>query len=538
MNSQNEQKSFFDTRTIVAIVLVGVLFFGWQKYLEQKYPDFYKKKEAQKTEQTAPAKQEAAPNAAPAAPTTAVSAGAVVPETNVDMQIGDVSFSVSSKGMGLRNWTLHDYKNREQKPVQIGLSKDHGLYELVLAENDQPIHFALTKVSETSVKGTAQVGSMAVEQTLTYQVETKSLTATLVLRGAPSGFKGFSYLLPEEKQAQKDGTFFLPSMEHQEFVVRHQGSLDRVAASSQKEEVSKSFEHVSMFALGSQYFASAFLDKSEIIPEVSLKAPTQGELLAKVTYKPATVQESMSFQWIGYVGPKSMDQLQKIDPVLSEVVDFGWFAPIGKVLLVLLKWFYSFVGNWGVAIILLTLLVRAIVLPFNITSYKSMKRMQTIQPMLQSIRERYKDDPAAMNRETMALMREQKVNPLGGCLPMLLQMPVFFALYRVLGQSIELYQAPFIGWIHDLSLKDPFFVLPVLMGVTMFIQQKMTPTTMDPQQAKILQWMPIIFSVFTLSLPAGLTLYIFVSTLFGVIQQQLFMRDRKAALKPAAAGAK
>ena len=131
-----------------------------------------------------------------------------------------------------------------------------------------------------------------------------------------------------------------------------------------------------------------------------------------------------------------------------------------------------------------------------------------------------------MNKEMMLLMKDQKVNPLGGCLPMLLQMPVFFALYQVLGQSIELYQAPFFGWIQDLSLKDPFFVLPVLMGISMFIQQKITPSTMDPAQAKIMQFIPLVFSIMMVSLPSGLTLYIFVSTLFGVTQQQIFMKDR------------
>ena len=131
----------------------------------------------------------------------------------------------------------------------------------------------------------------------------------------------------------------------------------------------------------------------------------------------------------------------------------------------------------------------------------------------------------------MLLMKQEKVNPLGGCLPMFLQMPVFFALYQVLGQSIELYQAPFFGWISDLSLKDPFYVLPVLMGVTLWIQHKVTPTTMDPAQAKVMQFMPIIFSVMMVSLPSGLTLYTFVSTLFGVLQQQFFMRDKHVLSK-------
>ena len=202
---------------------------------------------------------------------------------------------------------------------------------------------------------------------------------------------------------------------------------------------------------------------------------------------------------------------------------FGW---IGRHILTLLKWFYSLVGNWGLAIILLTILVRALVLPFNLMSYKSMKAMQKIQPEMQRIREKYKEDAQKMNLEVMQLMKTHRVNPLGGCLPMFLQLPIFFALYQVLGQSIELYQAPFVFWIHDLSLKDPFYVLPVLMGITLFLQQKLTPSTLDPAQAKILMFMPLMFTFFMVSLPSGLTLYIFVSGVFGILQQFYFMRDR------------
>ena len=169
-------------------------------------------------------------------------------------------------------------------------------------------------------------------------------------------------------------------------------------------------------------------------------------------------------------------------------------------------------------------------MPINIASYKSMKKMQKIQPALKALRERYKDDPQTQQRETMALMKNEKVNPLSGCLPMFLQIPIFFALFRMLGQSIDLYQAPFIFWIHDLSVKDPFYVLPVLVGIVFFVQQKVTPTTMDPAQAKIMQWMPIMFSFFMISLPSGLTLYTFVSTLFGILQQRFFMRDRHAVV--------
>ena len=241
----------------------------------------------------------------------------------------------------------------------------------------------------------------------------------------------------------------------------------------------------------------------------------------------------MKIDYVAYAGPKSFTTLKAVDENLTGIVDYGTFAVIARPILWLLKFLHQYIANWGLAIIALTIIVRLIVLPFNVYSYKSMKVMQKLQPQMNAIRERFKDksneEKLQMNSEIMKLMKEHKANPLGGCLPMLLQLPVFIALYAVLGQSIELYQAPFGLWIHDLSIRDPLFVTPVLMGITMFIQQKITPSTMDPQQAKIMMWMPVIFAFFMISLPAGLTLYIFVSTLFGIIQQIVFMRDRKPA---------
>ncbi|MFN7728903.1 MAG: membrane protein insertase YidC [Bdellovibrio sp.] len=545
MSSQNE-KSFFDSKTIIAVVLVGVLFFGWQKYLEYKYPDFYTKKapatatasDATNSPNSAAPLGATTPTESAALKPVAVADSKVLPETKIAFQNDRLTFEVSSKGMGLHNLIVRSYTDREKKPVQMGASETGGLFEVGLLGRTEKLDFQIEKISETALKGIARIGTMSVEQDLTFHQETSSWSSAVRVLKPAADFKGLTVTLPEKKHKGGGTSFLMPSMEYQEFVVKHQGTIDHVNASSESEDVRQDFTQVALVSLGSQYFTSAFVDQSDITPEVQVFAPAKGELRAVIAYKPAQLKDQMNFQWKTYSGPKSLTDLQKVDVALVDVVNFGFFASIGKILLVVLQWFNGYVGNWGFSIILLTILVRFLVLPFNITSYKSMKKMQKIQPMLQSIRERYKSDPTAMNRETMALMKEQKVNPLGGCLPMLLQMPVFFALYQVLGQSIELYQAPFVLWIHDLSIKDPFFVLPVLMGITMFIQQKITPTTMDPAQAKILQWMPIIFSVFTLSLPAGLTLYIFVSTLFGVLQQQVFMRDSKPAVTAVTVSAK
>jgi len=221
-----------------------------------------------------------------------------------------------------------------------------------------------------------------------------------------------------------------------------------------------------------------------------------------------------------YFGPKEISHLQSVSPTIDQSLDFGWFSFLSILMLKLLKKFYGFLGNYGLAIILLTFLVRLITFPLQYKSTKSMKEMQKIQPKISQIKEKYKDDKEKLNREMMLLMKNNKVNPLGGCLPLLVQMPIFIALYRVLYGSIELFHSPFYFWIKDLSLKDPHYILPVLMGITMFIQQKLTPmTTADPNQKKVMALMPVIFTVFMVSLPSGLNLYIFVSTLMGIFQQ-------------------
>ncbi|MBY0414064.1 MAG: membrane protein insertase YidC [Bdellovibrionales bacterium] len=219
---------------------------------------------------------------------------------------------------------------------------------------------------------------------------------------------------------------------------------------------------------------------------------------------------------------KNYDELIALGDNLHLAVDFGFFAILAVPTLRALQFVYKFIPNYGIAIILVTIFIRLITFPLQYKSFKSMKKMQGIQPELAKIKEKYKDEPQKMQKETMDLFKKAGANPLSGCLPLLLQMPFFFAIYRVLFSSVELVGAPFYGWIHDLSLHDPYYVLPILMAVAMFAQQKMTPTTtMDPTQAKIMMFMPVIFAFIMKSLPAGLVLYIFVSTTVGIFQQMI-----------------
>ncbi|MBL7665410.1 MAG: membrane protein insertase YidC [Bacteriovoracaceae bacterium] len=222
---------------------------------------------------------------------------------------------------------------------------------------------------------------------------------------------------------------------------------------------------------------------------------------------------------------KEYDHLKKFGNNLELAVDFGMWSILAIPMLRILQFFYEFIPNYGLAIIFLTILMRIITFPLQYKSFKSMKKMQELQPQMNAIKEKFKNDPQRMQQETMMLFKRGGANPLGGCLPLLAQMPFFFAFYKMLYTSVELVGAPFIFWINDLSIKDPYFVLPALMAAAMFLQQKMTPSAVaDPVQKKVLLFMPLIFGFIMSSLPAGLTLYIFISTVFGLISQVMVFK--------------
>ncbi len=221
------------------------------------------------------------------------------------------------------------------------------------------------------------------------------------------------------------------------------------------------------------------------------------------------------------VGPQKQRMLEAIAPGLDLTVDYGWLTVIAKPIYWLLEKLHAVVGNWGWAIVLLTLLIKTIFFPLQAASYKSMARMKAVTPRLTAIRERYGNDRVKMNQAMMELYKTEKINPLGGCLPIVVQIPVFIALYWVLLASVEMRNAPWIGWIHDLSAPDPYFILPLVMAGTMFIQVKLNPTPPDPIQAKMMMIMPLVFSVMFFFFPAGLVLYWLVNNVYSIAQQWL-----------------
>ena len=282
---------------------------------------------------------------------------------------------------------------------------------------------------------------------------------------------------------------------------------------------------------------------SAILPDQPSKASFKGRLLPsgilEGTHIPPAISlrpsEQVSSGYTLYLGPRELGTLKQLGKNLERAVTFGWTDIIAKPLLYLLRFFNQYIHNYGVSIILLTILIKILFWPLTHKSYKSMKEMQKLQPRMAKMREKYKNNKAQLNKEMMALYKTYKVNPMGGCLPMIIQLPVFFALFRILGSAIELRQAPFMLWINDLSAPDRLFnfpfsipfmsppygipVLTLLMGASMFLQQKMTPTPGDPTQAKIMMFLPLIFTFMFINFPSGLVLYWLVNNILSIGQQ-------------------
>ena len=261
-----------------------------------------------------------------------------------------------------------------------------------------------------------------------------------------------------------------------------------------------------------RYFASILYRFEKPLSVTTLSTPEENALLF--------VQGEPAFALHGYIGPKESKILANINPNLTDAIEYGWFTFISSKLFKVLEWFHGLVGNWGWAIILLTLFIKLILFPLSYKGMMSMQKLKDLAPKMKEIKEKYGKEPQKMNAQMMELYKKHGANPMGGCLPMLLQIPIFFALYRVLLNSVELQGAPWMLWITDLSQKDPYFILPILMGASMWYQQKITPNTMtDPMQQKIFQWLPLVMTGFFLTFPAGLVLYWLVNNVFTIAQQ-------------------
>ncbi|SQB97728.1 inner membrane protein translocase component YidC [Helicobacter fennelliae] len=290
------------------------------------------------------------------------------------------------------------------------------------------------------------------------------------------------------------------------------GTIEKIEDKDAK-NTAQHFTQVPFIAASDRYFTTLLFTRDvrginvQVLAEVGTQNP--------IPY--ISLDSDMELE--GYIGPKDYRDLQKVYAPLTDVVEYGLITFFAKPVFVLLDWLYSIFGNWGWAIIGLTIIVRIILFPLSYKGIMSMQKLKDLTPKMKEIQEQYKGNPQKLQMHMMQLYKKHGANPLGGCLPLLLQIPVFFAIYRVLYNAVELKSSEWIFWIHDLSVMDPYLVLPILMGLSMYIQQALTPSTLDPMQARIFKLLPIIFTIFFITFPAGLVLYWTINNIFAILMQ-------------------
>lgn len=468
----------------------------------------------------------------PAAPLRATPTTAVQKEVIVETALYTAVFS--SRGGSLKSLTLKKYREQNvpsASPVVLGTNADPTL--LTFATRGSGFNLPDSTIYESdSAKLSLNAGE---SRQLTFSfISGEGFTVRKVYT-----FSGDSYGIRLETQLFNNSAAPLSGSVQQVMTypaeIKEKDSRYETAGSyvfadeslqidKEKDVVKPSrapYKNVQWAGFADKYFLSAILAEKNSIASVELKKNAAGFLESIVSSPLITVNPGQSSAVIHrlFVGPKDIDVLKAQGNSLEQSLDLGWFTVIAKPLLYTLKFFYRYVGNYGIAIIIITIILKVLFFPLTHKSYKSMKDMQKIQPEMTRLREKFKNDRDAMNKAVMELYRDHKVNPLGGCLPMVVQIPVFFALYKALMFSIELRHAPFFLWITDLADKDPYYITPIIMGATMFIQQKMTPSQMDPMQQKMMLALPVVFTFMFLGFPSGLVLYWLVNNILTIGQQ-------------------
>ena len=487
---------------------------------------------------------------------------AMQPSVPVDPKARDITINtplytvvINEQGGGFRSFVLKNYRNTIEKnsgPMELLADRGPGSLPVLFSlDNGVGANLPLFKADKASITITRE--DEATQLTMT-AAPAEGLTVVRTLT-----FKGDSYLINAEYKVQNTTDTALqvspaltltnePFAHASDFsdylfhgpAVFVNGALVETKMKKLTEGPVTLQGKVSWAGFFDSYFMTAVIPTSGNAVIVTQKgSEKQARTVVSEGILGIGVQETKTYAYTLYFGPKKLKILEAAGFDLAKSVDFGWFDFIGKPMLWLLNFFHQFSGNYGIAIIVLTILIKVIFWPITQKGMKSMKNMQKLQPKIAKIRERYKSDPAAMNKEVMTLYKTYKVNPFGGCLPMLIQIPFFFALYQVLMAAIELRHAPFMLWINDLSAPDrlwigfdvPYLhgipVMTLLMGASMYLQQKMTPTTADPTQARIMQFLPIVFTIMFINFASGLVLYWFVNNLLTILQQYLINRQYK-----------
>ncbi len=542
-----------DKKAILAVMLSLVIWVTWQKfYLEPIQQRAAQEQEQNQKQQELKAKREetkALLDAKGIFPPTERNKRASKAEVSSQiLENSEVKMVITNQAAAVQAWELKSFsKTLEKKDDKITLTGVTGFTSQMNLRFSDPIYTEATSVNWDSL--TQPMPGKTVARLSTPELEVErviSLDSTgyggkaeyrFRFQKEPPKFVFLDLYGSPKRENDTEGSIFGQAPDKVHVTFRDINKRHAELAADHKETI-ESQSGVKWLGLDTRYFVLALVPKGTEENKSAVGAQISKEDIGAPAVRgslafPTEGKREFSLETKIYFGPKEMEGLRTVDPMLADTIDFGWTSFLAVPLLQSLKWLHGFVLNYGVAIIILTFVIKMLLFPLTYKSMKSMSKIAKLQPQLNALREKYKNDKEKLNVEMMNFMKTNGYNPLGGCLPILIQMPIFFALYRVLFNSMELYQAPFVGWIHDLSSPDPFFITPVLLTGLMYLQQKLSPSTAtDPAQQKMLQFMPVIFGVFMLLLPAGLNIYMVVNSATSIAQQ--WVLNRKLGINPAA----
>lgn len=478
------------------------------------------------------------PSAAPAASAASPSAAEVAKGQRIAVVTDLMRVEIDTAGGDLRRVELLKHRDPVDRSRNFILMHDAGTGRYVtqtgLLGSGQPNHTTVFSAAQSeyqlaggkdelivALKATSADGGVHDKiykfRRGSYLVDV-SLRSTLAQGAAPAGHAYFQLI--RDDSAPPGSSMMMPTYTgggvYTELTKLVQLTFDKVTEG--KLELPKDAKD-GWIAVIQHYFLGAWLPQAGVPREYFARKVQEGLFAFGVIVPLQHAGNVTSVTMPLYIGPQEQEALKKLAPGLEYTVDYGWLRMLAEPIFWVLEKIHDYVHNWGVAIIILTIMIKLIFYPLSAASYRSMGKMKVLAPKLQRLKERYGDDRQKLHQAMMDMYKTEKVNPLGGCLPILVQIPVFIALYWVLLQSVELRQAPFMLWIDDLSAKDPFYVLPVLMGITMFLQTMLNPTPPDPMQAKLMKIMPVAFSIFFFFFPAGLVLYWLVNNILSIAQQ-------------------
>lgn len=510
---------------ILAVVLSSLVYIGWYSFMEKKIQP--QKAQTEQAGQSAQAVQAGAAQTA-AAPAGAQAEPQALPENwkkdSVTLKAGKAEYTFLTSAASLASAVYEG----PVAPIELVPDPSRGFFYSTL-----PGKYTLKSKTGNSVEFVSAQDGVQFTKKFTFDenngINTVEITALNIagraqllapweLRVGP----GLGTVKSEEKENEKlcvaDYTFTETGRKHPTL----------------KELKDEPAQHDWVWSgMNNRYFLAALVNPSfkDTRPLRRLEKVGKNEKTAMLVVPMQGVELAAGAKrvWSSsfYLGPKDYSLLKKLGLGLDRAVDFGFFAPLAKLADSALVYFHKLTGNYGVSIIILSVIIQLLLTPLSFKSYKAMAVMKKIQPEMQAIQKKYKEDPKRMNQEVMDLYKRHGTNPLGGCLPMLLQIPVFFALFTALRGSWSLHGAPFVFWIKDLSAKDPFYVLPIVMGGIMFLQQHMNPQTSDPAQAAMMKWMPVIFTFMFLTFPSGLVLYWLINSTWG-FAQSLYLQKKMA----------